>query len=124
MQFYLLAHVIGVTVTIRSAKAAQEGESTSLYSENAEDKSNIAFDLTTELFRWSNIAKPSFDLPFLYYQNIKVITESDIKNVIHQTVTQLGMSTTHFDTQSLRVGGATTLSATLYPDSLTQSIGH
>jgi hypothetical protein len=34
------------------------------------------------------------------------------------------MSTTHVGAQSLRVGGATTLSAALYPDSLIQSIGH
>jgi len=119
---YHLDKISAVTITIRSSKNDPEGISNTLcFHKNVALEGS--FDLCTSIYQWCNFAKPTLNIPFLYYLNTKIINTNDINSILKKAASENNLDPAHFTSKSLRSGGASILAAASLPSYLIQKIG-
>jgi hypothetical protein len=121
--------LIGVTVTIRSAKNDQVGNGHNTYWDVRELSKTCIFDIVTDMFEWAAYARPPDELPFLSY--FGSMNESDnfflkyetLLAAIKNAALACNFDPAKFGCHSLRIGGASILAAAGYPNHYIQKQG-
>jgi len=121
------AHLVGVSVYIRSAKKDIFGEGYIISYKVRTLGPDCVFCVATIMFEWAKIAQPSPLNPFLSY-NGRVgpqwaLTYERYKSIIKRTATFCGFDSKRFGTHSCRIGGATILAADGHPNHSIQKAG-
>ena len=115
--------LIGVSIKIRSAKNDQGGRGYRYYFERNKDISEqSSFDLVLDMFLLASAARQEGTSAFFSHENYLLpyhLFNSTIKNM----ATANGQDPSRYSCHSLRIGGATLLAATNFPDYIIQNMG-
>lgn len=108
---------------VRHSKADQHGEGTPYVWPTSETCAKGAFNVTTVLYRWAIFARPGQDMPFLSWNNNRVVDPAALTLLMKRTASSLSLDASRFTLRSLRYGGATQLVAIGASDSFIQLAG-
>jgi hypothetical protein len=122
-----VAHLISVSVYIRSAKKDIFGEGYIISYKVRTLSPVCVFCVTTIMFEWAQVARPLPANPFLSFNgNVGSpwsLAYERYKLVIKKTANFCGLDTKRFGTHSCRIGGATILAADGHPNHSIQKAG-
>ena len=113
-----LSRLSGVVIFVRSAKNDPSGVGYSL----PYDKTTSPLDLTTVLYRWCVLARPTASSPMMSTGQW-VLNYTYLSKCCKRLAVQFGMNPKHFRPHSIRYGGASMLAAAGVPDSQIMLIG-
>ncbi len=124
MEMLTECELIDVIITRSSTKADYEGCGNN-FSFSATDKPSNAFNLAKDMFDWAAHAQLKTGDAFFSYRQAWALTYNQANEAIKDTMKRLGFidNLHQFSTHSMRIGGASTLVAAGFSDSIIQKMG-
>lgn len=120
---YLRTTVVGVSITVHSAKNDWEGEGHRMYFTRHDETAAYGFDLVMEMFDWAQEAKPRNDDAFLTHGGTHIVDYESMTKAIKDIAVAFKFDPARYSMHSLRVGGASTLAASGKPTHYIQKMG-
>jgi len=120
---YPLGSLVAISIKIRSAKNDQGGRGYKYYfTRDAEMGASSSFDLIVDMFTLAKITKPVGEAAFFSLGKY-VLPYRTFNKTVKLVARSHGADEDRFSCHSMRIGGATVLAASNFPDYVIQNMG-
>jgi hypothetical protein len=120
---YPLDSLVAISIKIRSAKNDQGGRGYKYYfTRDADMSDSSAFDLVVDMFMLAKITKPVGEAAF-FSMGAYVLPYRRFNETVKLVAKSHGADEHRFSCHSMRIGGATVLAASNFPDYVIQNMG-
>ena len=121
---YIISQIM---FTHGSGKTDQAGSGINYAFDRINKTDGAAFDIVSDAWEWATLAKPRPDDPFMSYRSEWCLTYDQYNNATKKVMKSLGFNEKtlqRVSTHSIRIGGASMLSAAGVPDNIIMKMGN